>query len=173
MASYEALYDRKCKSPLYSTEVREARVHDLDLVQYTSKMVSLIKECLKIAFSRQKSYADPRRKDVEFIVSDYAFLKVSPMKGVMRFGKKGKLTPHYIGPFEVTDRMGTVAYQLELLPNLSHVHPAQEGHYNVVVLWAQGLWIKKCCLSCFADWVTRASFLFLLSCYSNLRLICE
>ncbi|KAJ9189065.1 hypothetical protein P3X46_000398 [Hevea brasiliensis] len=60
---------------------------------------------------------------MEFAVGDYVFLKVSPMKGVMRFGKKCKLAPRYIGPFEVTDRVGAVAYQLELPPNLSHVHP--------------------------------------------------
>ncbi len=78
---------------------------------------------MKIAFSRQKSYADPRRRDVEFAVGDYVFLKVSPIKGVMRFEKKGKLAPQYIGPYEVTDRVGAIAYWLELPLNLSHVHP--------------------------------------------------
>ncbi|MFX6330741.1 hypothetical protein ABTF76_21035, partial [Acinetobacter baumannii] len=66
----------------------EAKVHDVDLVQYTSEVVPLFRERLKTAFSRQKSYADPRRRDVEFAVGDYVFLKVSLMKGVMRFGKK-------------------------------------------------------------------------------------
>ncbi|XP_058008203.1 uncharacterized protein LOC131182872 [Hevea brasiliensis] len=74
-------------------------------------------------YSRQKSYADPRRKDVEFVVDDYVFLKVSPMKGVMRFGKEGKLPPRHIGPLEVIDRVGIVTDQLELSPSLSHVHP--------------------------------------------------
>ncbi len=75
------------------------------------------------SFSRQKSYADPRRRDVEFAIGDYVFLKVSPMKGVIRFGKKGKLAPQYIGLFEITDRVRAVAYRLESPPNLSHVHP--------------------------------------------------
>ncbi|XP_057994969.1 uncharacterized protein LOC131175273 [Hevea brasiliensis] len=122
MAPYEVLYGIKCRSPLYWIEVGEAKVHDVDLVQYTAEMVSLIRERLKTAFSKQKSYPDPRRKDVEFVVGDYIFLKVSPMKGVMRFEKKGKLAPQYIGPFEITDRVRAVAYRLELSPSLSYVH---------------------------------------------------
>ncbi|XP_058002245.1 uncharacterized protein LOC131179418 [Hevea brasiliensis] len=110
MAPYKALYGRRCRSPLCWTEVGETKMHDLDLVQYTSKIVPRIRERLKTAFSRQKSYADPRRRDVDFAVGDYVFLKVSPMKGVMRFGKKGKLAPRYIGPFEIIDRVGAVAY---------------------------------------------------------------
>ncbi len=86
-------------------------------------MVLLIKEHLKIVFSKQKSYADLRWKDVEFAMDDYMFLNLSPIKGVMRFGKKDKLAPCYIRPFEITGRVGAVAYWLELSPNLSHVHP--------------------------------------------------
>ncbi len=86
-------------------------------------MIPFIRERLKIAFSRQKSYADPRRKDVEFTVGDYVYLKVSLMKEVMRFEKKGELSPCYIRPFEITNRVRAVAYRLELLPNLSYVHP--------------------------------------------------
>ncbi len=92
-------------------------------MQYALEMVPLIKERLKTTLSRQKSYADPRKKDVEFIVGDYVFLKISPMKRVMRFEKKGKLTPHYIGPFEIINRVGAIAYWLELPSNFSHVHP--------------------------------------------------
>ena len=74
---------------------------------------------MKTAFSRQKSYVDPKRKDVSFSPGDLVFLKVSPMKGVMRFGKKGKLAPRYIGPFEIKSRVSKVAYRLLLPPELS------------------------------------------------------
>ena len=80
------------------------------LVQITSEKVPIIQQRLKTAFSRQKSYADPKRKDVSFSTGDLVFLKVSPMKVVMRFGKKGKLVPRYIGPFENKSRVGEVAY---------------------------------------------------------------
>ena len=84
--------------------------------------VPMIKERIKTAFSRQKSYADPKRKDMQFSVGDHVFLKISPMKGVMRFGKKGKLSPRYIGPFEVLDRVGNISYRLALPPNMGYVH---------------------------------------------------
>ena len=70
-----------------------------------------------------KESADPKRKDVSFFVGDLMFLKVSPIKGVMRFGKKGKLAPRYIGPFEILSRVGEVAYKLVLPPELSRIHP--------------------------------------------------
>ena len=95
-----------------------------ELVQITSEKVSIIQQRLKTAFSRQKSYADPKRKDVLFSVGDLVFLKVSPMKGVMRFGKKKKLAPRYIEPFEIRSRVGEVAYRLVLPPELSRIHPA-------------------------------------------------
>ena len=72
--------------------------------------------------SRQKSYADAKRRDVEFEVGDYVFLRVSPMRGVKRFGTKGKLSPRFIGPFQILDRVGAVAYQIALPPSLSGVH---------------------------------------------------
>ena len=85
--------------------------------------VKLIWKRLKTTQSRQKSYADVRRKDLEFDVSDLVYLKASPMKGVKRFGKKGKLSPHYIGPYKIEDRIGKVAYKVELPAELSIVHP--------------------------------------------------
>ncbi|XP_004297864.1 PREDICTED: uncharacterized protein LOC101310312 [Fragaria vesca subsp. vesca] len=77
---------------------------------------------LKAAQSRQKSYADNRRRDLEFQVGDWVFLKLSPWKGVIRFGKRGKLSPSYIGPYEITERVGPVAYRLRLSPELSKIH---------------------------------------------------
>ncbi|XP_038880499.1 uncharacterized protein LOC120072162, partial [Benincasa hispida] len=77
---------------------------------------------MRIAQSRQKSYADNRRKELEFKVGDHVFLKVAPMKGIMRFGRKGKLSPRFIGPFEILERNSQVAYRLALPPTLSTIH---------------------------------------------------
>ena len=92
-------------------------------MQITSEKVPIIQQRLRTAFNRQKSYADRRRKDVSFSAGDMVFLKVSPMKGVMRFGKKGKLAPRYIGSFEIRSRVGEVAYKLILPHELSRIHP--------------------------------------------------
>jgi hypothetical protein len=82
----------------------------------------MIKENLKIVHSRQNSYADKRRRDLSFKVGDFVYLKVSPMRGTQRFKVRGKLVPRYVGPFQIIDRKGEVAYQLELPPQLSNVH---------------------------------------------------
>ena len=86
--------------------------------------VKFIQEKLLAAQSRQKEYADRKVRDLDFIKGEQVLLKVSPMKGVMRFGKRGKLSPRYIGPFEVLKRVGEVAFELALPPGLSGVHPA-------------------------------------------------
>ena len=91
-------------------------------MQVTSKKVFIIQQILKTTFSIHKSYADSKRKDVLFSAGDLVFLKISPMKGVMRFGKKGKLAPRYIGPFKIRSRVGEVAYRLVLPPELSRIH---------------------------------------------------
>ena len=122
MAPYKAMYGRKCRSP-WCWEIGERQLSGPELVQIISEKVPIIQQRLKIACSRQKSYADPKRKNVSFSVRDLVFLKVSPMKGVMRFGKEGKLAPRYIGPFEVQSRVGEVVYILVLPPKLSWIHP--------------------------------------------------
>ena len=86
------------------------------------KQVQLLRENLKETKSRQKSYADSRRRDVEFIPRDRTYLRVTPLKGTKRFHVKGKLAPRFIGPFKIMARRGEVAYQLELPPELSGVH---------------------------------------------------
>jgi hypothetical protein len=86
------------------------------------KQVQMVHESLKVAQSRQKSYADKRRKDLSFEIRYFVYLKVSPMRGTHRFRVKGKLAPRYVGPFKIIDRKGEVAYQLELPPQLSEVH---------------------------------------------------
>ena len=123
MAPYEALYGRKYRSPSCWMEVGDKELEGPEFIRETSEKVPIIQERMRTAFSRQKSYTDPRRRDVQFGVGDHVFLKISPMKGVMRFGKKGKLTPRYIGPFEILDKVGNVSYRLALPPNFGHVHP--------------------------------------------------
>ena len=123
MAPYEALYGKKCRSPLCWTEVRDRQIEGPELIKETSEKVPLIQERLRTAFSRQQSYADLKRRALQFSVGDHVFLKISPMKGVMRFGKKEKLAPRYIGPYEILDRVGKVSYRLALPPHLSQVHP--------------------------------------------------
>ncbi|GJV04613.1 reverse transcriptase domain-containing protein [Tanacetum coccineum] len=121
-APFEALYRRKCMSPILRTEIEESSLIGPELVQETTDKVVLIKEKVKAARDRQKSYANNRCKPLEFEVGDRVMLKVSPWKGVIRFGKKRKLAPGYVGPFEILERIGPVAYRLRLLEELSRVH---------------------------------------------------
>ncbi|GKC04730.1 reverse transcriptase domain-containing protein [Tanacetum coccineum] len=121
-ALFEALYGRKCRSHVLWPEIKESRLIGPELVQETTDKVVLIKEKLKAARDRQKRYADNRRKPLEFEVGDRVLLKVSPWKGVIRFGKKGKLAPRYVEPFEILERIGSVAYRLRLPEELSSVH---------------------------------------------------
>ena len=111
MAPYEALYGRPCRSPLCWTEVGESSITGPDLIRDTSEKVSLIRQRLLTTQSRKKSYADVRRRPLEFEVGDH--MKVMPKRGVVRFGKRGKLSPRFLGPFEILKRVGTVAYRLE------------------------------------------------------------
>ncbi|KAE8706452.1 Detected protein of unknown function [Hibiscus syriacus] len=122
MAPYEELYGRRCCTPIYWTELRERKTLGPELVRETEDTVKLIRDRLKEAFDRHKSYADQRRKDIQFEVGDQVFLKVSPWKKVLRFGRKGKLSPRFIGPFRILKRVGPVAYQLELPSQLSCIH---------------------------------------------------
>ena len=110
MAPFEALYGRKCRSPIGWFEVGEAAVSGPDSVFEAMEKVKLIRERLKTAQSRQKSYADVRRRDLEFEVGDLVYLKISPMRGVKRFGKKGKLSPRYVGPYKILSHVGKVAF---------------------------------------------------------------
>ena len=122
MAPFEALYGRKCRVPLYWHEVGERQVFGPDSLEEAEKQVRVIQDRLKIAQSRQKSYADKHKRSLSFLIGDFVYLKVSPLRGMKRFGIKGKLAPRYIGPFLITARRGEVAYQLELPEKLSGVH---------------------------------------------------
>ena len=122
MAPYEALYGRKCRTPLCWTELSEKKVIGPDLIQETEEKVTMIRKILKVATDRQKSYADMKRKDIRYEIGEKVFLKVSPWKKVMRFGKKGKLSPIFIGPYEVIEKVGPMAYRLALPSDLEKIH---------------------------------------------------
>ena len=122
MTPYEALYGRPCRSPLCWTEVGESSITGPDLIKDISEKVSLIRHRLLMAQSKQKSYVDVRRRPLEFEVGDHVFLKVMPKRGVVRFGKHGKLLPRFIRPFEILERICTVAYRLALPPSMIGVH---------------------------------------------------
>src|SRR6187551_1969632 len=122
MAPFEALYGRKCRTPLFWNQTGESQVFGPEILRDAERQVQVIRQNLKVAQSRQKSYADVRRRDLSFAVGDFVYLKVSPMRGVKRFNVKGKLAPRFIGPFKILERMGEVAYRLELPETLAGVH---------------------------------------------------
>ncbi|GJW94854.1 putative reverse transcriptase domain-containing protein [Tanacetum coccineum] len=121
-APFEALYGRKCRSPICWAEVGDSQLTGPEIIHETTERIVQIKSHIQAARDRQKSYADVRRKPLEFQVGDKVMLKVSPWKGVIRFGKRGKLNPRYIRPFKIIAKVGTVAYRLELPEKLSRVH---------------------------------------------------
>ncbi|GJZ91956.1 hypothetical protein Tco_0664021 [Tanacetum coccineum] len=116
------MYGRKCRSPVLWVGIGDSGLIGPELVQETTDKVVVIRDRLKNARDRQKSYADNRRKPLEFQVGDHVMLKVSPWKGVVQFGKKGKLVLRFVGPFEILKRIGHVAFRLRLLKELSSVH---------------------------------------------------
>ncbi|GKF06196.1 putative reverse transcriptase domain-containing protein, partial [Tanacetum coccineum] len=101
----KALYDRKCRSPVCWAEVGEVQLTGPEIVQETIEKIVQIKQRMQAAHDRQKSYADLKRKPMEFQVGDKVMLKVSPWKGVVHFGKRGKLNPRYVGPFKVLEKV--------------------------------------------------------------------
>nr|GEW83691.1 putative reverse transcriptase domain-containing protein [Tanacetum cinerariifolium] len=112
---FESLYGRKCRSPMIWTEVGESQLIGPEIMQETTEKIIQIKERLKTARSRQKSYDDKRRKPLELKVRDRVLLKVSLWKGVVRFGKKGKLAPRYVGPFEIVECVGPIDENLRFV----------------------------------------------------------
>jgi hypothetical protein len=122
MAPFEALYGRRCRTPLNWSEPGERWFFRPDLVEETEEKVQQVRHNLKEAQARQKNYADKRRRPLVFQANDYVYLKVSSMKGVSRFGVKGKLAPRYTSSFPILERCGPLAYRLQLPESLSAVH---------------------------------------------------
>ncbi|CAN6704242.1 unnamed protein product [Malus baccata var. baccata] len=122
MAPFEALCGKPCRTPLCWSEVGERVLVGPEIVEVTTQNIQVIKANLKAAQDRQKSIADKHSTDRVYKVGDWVFLKLSPWKGVVRFGKKGKLSPRYIGPYQIVERVGEVAYRLALPLELARVH---------------------------------------------------
>ncbi|GJS29855.1 putative reverse transcriptase domain-containing protein [Tanacetum coccineum] len=117
-----ALYGRKCRSPVCRSEIGDVQLTGPEMIRETTGMIVQIKNRLLATHSRRKSYTDVRRKPLEFKVGDKVMLKVSPWKGVVRFGKRRNISPCYIGPFKILSRVGPVAYKLELPRELQGIH---------------------------------------------------
>ncbi|GKB28039.1 putative reverse transcriptase domain-containing protein [Tanacetum coccineum] len=122
MPPYEMLYGRRCRTSVCWDEVGSRELASTDVVLATTEKIETIRERLKAAQDRWKSYANNRRRPIEFNVGDFVMLKVSPWKGVLRFKNKGKLSPRFIGPFKILKRVGEVAYVLELPKEIRGIH---------------------------------------------------
>ncbi|KAD3067208.1 hypothetical protein E3N88_35088 [Mikania micrantha] len=123
MPPYEALYGRRCRTPVCWSEVGQKEMGNKAAVMDMAEKLRVIKARMKAAQDRQKSYANKRRRPIEFNVGDRVLLKVSPWKGIIQFRKRGKLSPRYIGPFQIEARVGKVAYRLNPLEELNGIHP--------------------------------------------------
>jgi hypothetical protein len=121
MTPFEMLYGRMCRTPLFWSEARGRKVFRPDILQEAEKQVRMVKKNLRVMQSRQKNYADHRRRELSFEVGDFMYLNMSPMRGLYHFKVRGKLAPRFIGPFKLLEKRGEVAYQLKLPPQLSDV----------------------------------------------------
>jgi hypothetical protein len=123
MAPFEALYGRKCRTPMMWSEVGERALVGPALIKEAEERVTEIRGKLKAAQSRQKSYSDRKRREVSFNPGDFVYLKVSPIRGTRRFQVRGKLAPRYVGPYQILKKVGVVAYRLELPEGMADIHP--------------------------------------------------
>src|SRR4051812_21883829 len=121
-ASFEVLYGRKCRTPLNWSETGERKLSGPDVIQEAEDKVKIVREHLKAAQSRQKAYYDKRHRGVAFQVGDWAYLRVHPLRGTLRFRIKGKLAPRFVGPFRILETRGTLDFRLELPESLAMVH---------------------------------------------------
>ncbi|KAI3717561.1 hypothetical protein L1987_69262 [Smallanthus sonchifolius] len=123
MPPFEMLYGRRCRTRVCWGEIGQKDFASLEVVKATSNKFDQIKARMKAAKDRHKSYAEKRMKDLEFQVGDTVLLKVSPWKGIIRFRKRGKLSPRFVRPFRILARVFQVAYRLDLPDELSGIHP--------------------------------------------------
>jgi hypothetical protein len=121
MAPFEALYERRCRTPLNWVEAREQKFYGNDLIAEAKEKVQVICQNMETEQYRQKSYADQRRRPLPFQVRDFVYVKVSPMKDVQRFGVKKKLAPRYVGPYQIIERKGEVSYKIQLTEDMSTI----------------------------------------------------
>src|SRR3954464_4097728 len=121
-APFAVLYGRKCRTPLNLSETGERQLFSPDVIQEAEDRVKIIKEHLKATQSRQKAYYEKRHRAVAFQVGEWAYLRVSPLRGSHRFGIKGKLAPRFVGLFRILETRGPLAYRLELPESLGMVH---------------------------------------------------
>lgn len=122
MSPFKALYGRRCQTPLMWSNVGEKTLEGPAFIKEAEEKVDMIRKRLLEAQSRQKSYADNRRRELIFQEGDFVYLKVSPMRGVRRFQAKGKLAPRYVGPYPIIGRVGPAAYRLQLPESMSDIH---------------------------------------------------
>nr|CAE02839.3 OSJNBa0014F04.5 [Oryza sativa Japonica Group] len=122
MAPFEVLYGRKCRTPLFWDQIGERQLFGTEVLTEAEEKVRTIRERLRIAQSRQKSYADNHRRELTFEAGDYVYLRVTPLRGVHCFQTKGKLAPCFVGPYKILERRGEVAYKLELPSNMAGIH---------------------------------------------------
>ena len=122
MAPFEALYGRRCQTPLSWSQTGERKLFGPELVVEAEEKVKIIQANLRAAQSRQKSYFDKRRKPLKFSIGDHVYLRISPTRGIQRFGVKGKLAPRYVGPYEIIEECGPVAYRLRLPSRFVAIH---------------------------------------------------
>jgi hypothetical protein len=122
MSPFEALYGRRCQNPMMWSNVGENTLEGHAFIKEAEEKVALIRKRLLEAQSRQKSYADNRRRELSFEEGDFVYLKVSLMRGVKRFQAKGKLAPRFVGPYPIIGRIGPAAYHLQLRESMSDIH---------------------------------------------------
>ena len=116
------MYSRKCRTPVCWTDLNEYKLIGPDIIKDIEEKVWVIQQRLKATSFRHQSYDDLKRKDIEYEVGDKVFLKVSPWRKILQFRKKRKLSPRFIGPYEILERIRPLAYRLDLSPELAKLH---------------------------------------------------